>query len=949
MTVTAAPQALLVNPRALAQRLESRLRGRRSGNGTRPAPVLLIHAEPVWPYDPILTVGDTRVRVVPCVSTLAIWDQLAARHELPTVLLTNLPEQELGTGILSRVRERKVIDMKPWNLIKDAFGARQIDPRLEELPWAGRALADATPTDGWPRLTGIVLHRDTALRHLTVERLRLAPLGTAAEDIDPAALLRWSTRPAAPKALDALADAERTGLLAWLTEEFGPTVRVLAALHQVGHLTDALPLGLVCEALWVADDPDSLRAQGRVDQYLGGIHLDSETIESFAAVANQTMTGLLTSEVAHGVLDRAEELLLGFAATGAARHSDLLRSSFDHRLGECAEALANAGAKLQLGVGAKPQVRVGRDNGGADPLAAARRAVAHLAGHKLAAHYPHRVERARMALRLARWLADPVEPPLTVAEGITRQVEQWSWVDLALDHVWTGEDAHSGLAAVYRRLHDQARDRRRELDRAFAAHLASWTRSGGKAGDLLTVETVLPRVVAPVVQEENRPVLVVVVDGMTAAIAADLADQLTRQGWLEYDPLAARPGRKTDARRRGIVAALPTVTAVSRASLLAGALRQGGQSEERGAFERNPLWQGRPAKLFHKGTVSGEAGGVLNDKLIRALSDPRTVVGVVVNTVDDALRSGRESADAGWRIDNLGALRALLDFARYQGRAVILTSDHGHVLDRDSASRPVVEPASARHRTDPAPAAEGEIELAGPRVIADDNRIVALWDPRARYLPRQAGYHGGAALAEVTVPLLALLPLGAAPPPGWRLLGPQQPPWWTAPVEPDGADIRQQADADRPADAERPPPRARGGSKRAASAAPGTTLFELLAEPGPAAAPTPEQPSTVVDALLASEMFEAQHALTPRKVAIGKIRGSLTALVDANGVLPTALVAEHAGEQPGRATGFVTTLQRIFNVDNFPVLSLIDDGRTVRLDLTLLRQQFQLPTPGRRS
>ena len=45
-------------------------------------------------------------------------------------------------------------------------------------------------------------------------------------------------------------------------------------------------------------------------------------------------------------------------------------------------------------------------------------------------------------------------------------------------------------------------------------------------------------------------------------------------------------------------------------------------------------------------------------------------------------------------------------------------------------------------------------------------------------------------------------------------------------------------------------------------------------------------------------------------------------------------------EQPARATGFLTTLQRIFNVDNYPVLSLIDEGRTVRMDMTLLRQQF---------
>jgi len=954
VTVSASTtRALPANPHTLAQRIERRLRRHKVGAGDEL--VLLVNAAPVWPHDPILKINDKlQVRVVPCVSTLAIWEQLAEPHELPTVLLAALPEEELGIGILSRVHDRRVIDMDPWSLIADAFGAQQLDPRLKELPWAGRALHEAAPSTGWPRLPGTVLQRDTALRHLTVQRLHLARLGASAEDIDPTTLLRWSTQPFAPSALDELPEAERDGLLGWLADEFGPTARIIAALHQVGHLTDALPLGLVCETLWAADDRDSLRAQGRVDQYLGGDQIDTDSIISFAAEANRTMRGLLTvgdgigtadhRQLGHAMLDRAEELLIGFAATGAARHSDVLRSGFVHRLDGVAAALRGAVKADSVVPGA---------------LAAASAAVTHLAEHQLAAHYPHRVERAEMALRLASWLTTPVEPPLGVAEAIANQIAQWSWVDLALEHVWIGEDAHAPLARIYRVLHDLAQQRRRDLDQTFAGHLAAWTRSGGKAGDLLTVETVLPRVVAPVVREKehSRPVLVVVVDGMTAAIAADLADQLTRQGWLEYDPLAARPGRKTDPRRRGVVAALPTVTSVSRASLFAGALCQGGQSEERGAFERNPLWQGRPAVLFHKGTVQGEAGEVLNDTLVQALNDPRTVVGVVVNTVDDALRHGRESADAGWRIDNLGALRALLDYARYQGRAVIITSDHGHVLDRDSAVRPVAEPASARHRTDPAPAGDGEIELTGPRVVADDGRIISLWDPHLRYLNRQAGYHGGASLAEVTIPLLALLPLGAAAPPGWRLLGPQQPHWWTTMVEQDddasamvrrtlnsvistGSSLRIDTKRRRNGTSGS---KTAGGRPKASSPATdaGETLFALPTDTDAAA--TEEEPGTLVETLLASEMFAAQQALTPRKLATSKITGALTALVDANGVLPVALVAERAGEQPTRAAGFVTTLQRIFNVDNFPVLSLIDDGRTVRLDLALLREQFQLP------
>lgn len=979
MTLTAPPhRALPVNPHSLAQRLEHQLRKRKP---REPTPVLLVGAAPTWPHDSILAVGDLmRVRVVPCRSVLAIWEQLATVRDLPTVILTDLPEEKLGIGILSRVYRRRVLDMEPWTVIAEAFGAQQLDPRLKELPWAGRALIDATPPGGWPKLTGIVLQRDTALRHLAVERLRLGALGVNAEDLDPAVLLRWSAQPVARQALDALSEVERAGLLAWLADEFGPALRVLAALYTAGHVADALPLGLVCQALWAADDPDSLRAQGRVDQYLGGVHLDSDTIVSYAAAASQTMAGLLAAaagrersaalgaaprpaggdndrhQLGYAVLDRAEELLLGFAATGAARHSDLLRSGFVHRLDEAAAALRHAVA-ASGSRGSGGPVASGGDAGGVPAaLAAAGRAVARLADHQLAAHHPHRVERAEMALRLARWLAEPVEPPLTVADGIARQVAQWAWVDLALGHVWLGEDAHSALAATYRLIHDRVQERRRALDRAFAGHLAAWTAGGGTAGDLLTVETVLRRVVAPVVRDDNRPVLVVVVDGMTADIAADLAEQLARQGWLEYDPLAGRSGHGTHPRRRGVVAALPTVTSVSRVSLLAGELRAGGQSEEQAAFERNPLWRGRPAKLFHKGTIQGEAGEVLSDGLIRALSDPRTVVGVVVNTVDDSLQHGRESADAGWRIEHLGVLRALLDYARYQGRAVILTSDHGHVPERDSLPCPAAEPASARHRSDASPAGEGEVELTGDRVVAEGGRVVALWDPRGRYLPRRAGYHGGASLAEVTVPLLALLPLGAAAPPNWRLLGPQQPGWWSSAIpSPDhgagavGPETQAAAtgaamSASATRTARRSSSRAGNGTRQSPPAGADAALFEWPAEPSPAAAPNPPTgPEHLVEQLLASEMFAAQHALTPRKVPTSKIAGALTALVAANGVLPAPLVAEKAGEQPARAIGFLTTLQRILNVDNFAVLSLIDAGRTARLDVELLRRQFDLP------
>ncbi|MEU4691913.1 BREX-2 system phosphatase PglZ [Actinoplanes sp. NPDC023714] len=908
MTVSdPATPALAVNPAVLAQRITKILQDRPS----TPAPIVLVAAAAHWPYEPVQTTRTgIEFQVIAAESVLAIWEQVVAEHTRPTVILTPVPEETLGIGLLSRVVHRSVFRMEPWAVIAESFGAQRIDPRLTELRWAGPALLDATPARGWPPLAGTVLQRDLALRHLTVERFGLRRLGVEPDDLDDAVLLRWSALNASGPDLDQLADTERLGILAWLGETFGPTGRMLALLARTGHIGDLLPLGLLCAALWAEPGGTDQRAQGRIEQYAGAGHLDPAAMRAYGAAAQDLMSSLVNptdqqpAEITpQRVLERAEDLLTMFSAHTAAEHSSVLPTGFDRALAAVAHTLEQA-----LG-------------GTRAAVPAAESAVRRLAEHLLAGRYRHRLQRAEMAIRLLRWLEIPPRSFTSTGEAIDAHVGEFSWVDTALEHIWIGDDAHPALARAYRALHDRVRERRRTLDSDFATALAHWARHPVGAW---TVDTILGKVVEPLVRDGDRGVLLVVLDGMTVAAANEITEELTGNGWQEYDPAGSRG--VGGARRRGVVSGLPSVTAVSRTSLLTGSLRRGDQDDERAAFEKHPLWQGRKARLFHKNNLYGDAGGVLSTDLVDALGEPDTIVGVVINTIDDALDHGRESADAGWRINQLGVLRTLLDHASYQGLAVILTSDHGHVLERGGQLRAAAAPASARHRLDAAEPADGEVELSGPRVLDGDHRIVALWEENGRYLPRRAGYHGGASLGEVTVPVVALLPLGAPAPPTWRPLGTQQPTWWN-PLKVSAPPVEQPVVA--------APSKARKPSRREADQ--GETLFELSGPP-PASA-TPDLVGTV----LASEMFHAQHALTPRKLPIAKIRGALTALVQANGTLPVVLVAQSAGEAATRAGGFVTTLQRIFNVDNFAVISVIDDGRTARLDLALLRQQFGVP------
>ncbi len=927
MTVSAAPSsALAIRPAALEQQVAQVLQGARDRHGRLPARVLLVRASPAWDGAASFEVGEWTVRVVACVSPLAVLEQVTGHVGTDDgsvlVVLTDRDNSELGNGVLSQVLGQQVLSVEPWSLVLESFGAQRLDPRLVGDGWAAEALVDAMPPSGWPRLPGSVLNRDAALRQLAVRRLGVERLGLAAEDLDARALLRWSVLPGAADALGGLRAEERQGLVGWLIELTGRAATALFALAEAGRGSDALALGLVCGALWApAAHGGTERAQGRVDRYFGEVHLDDDVVRAFADIAEEVVAGLLEESAAsgpgaaeagrlvHAVLDRAEELLAQLGAEDAARHSDMLRSGFEHRVGVVAGALR--------------RWLDGRDRGEANTALAD--AVAALDRHRLAGTHHHRVERAKMAQRLVQWLDVPVEEPSSVGDGIDRQVAEWGWVDRALGHVWIGEDVNAELKAAYRAVYERASERRRRLDAAFATRLGAWTAAGASPGRMLTVESVLPRVVAPLVVAGKRPALLLVLDGMSAAVAVELAEELGQQRWDEYDPLGdSEPERQ--ARRRAVVAALPTVTTVSRMSLFAAELRQGGQDEERTAFEGHRLWRGRNVRLFHGDAVRGPAGEVLADELQQALSDTDTLVAVVLNTIDDALDHGREGLDAGWRVADIGPLRELLDFARYNGRAVIIVSDHGHVLEHGGDLRPAQGILSARHRASDGPARDGEVELAGLRVVAPSGRVVALWDPRLRYAQRRAGYHGGASLAEVTIPLLAFLPLGAAAPRDWRPLADQQPAWWSL--------------ARPPRTEPAPAPPAVPSAKRARKPAPAGQIALDLARPGEPAAP--RGATTLVEALLDSEMFAVQHGLTPRKVPMAKIRAAIAALLDANGVLPVTVLADRAGEQPARAHGFVTTLQRIFNIDNYPVLSVVDDGRTVRLDARLLREQFDL-------
>jgi PglZ domain len=883
--------------------------------------LLLAHgryADPV-PDEFQMAIGDTPtlVRITDQASVLGIveaWQEHQDSHpndDSVLVVTTAVADRELGWDLRGYAVRGATQSVDRVEIVKYRFGASDVDPRIRRDTWLVDGLLAAEPAIGWPR-SGSVLTRDAAVRALLGARLGSPDLVAGA--LDAGALLAWSQTTAGPARFAALDDAERAGLTAWLAEVIGPVAPVVLGLAAAGRAPDALGLGLIAS---VTTQPGGSVESGVAFGSLVGSALPRNgELRAFVEAVEGTIQrwigesesggaqGALARERVLAIVRTADQLAASVDLTDALASNRFLLSSFQRRLHALAGALS-----------AKPDANAVRN---------AERALADLLDHAISRLFPERCGVAGMAVRLLRWLTTPTDAVDSVAAGIRTHAGDWGWVDRALDTLWTGDDVNDPvLTAAYRAIYAAVRLRRDALDEAFATCLVSWTEhaSSQAPGGCLLVEDVLAKIARPLTGQAAP--LILVLDGMSSAVAAQLGERLAGRPWTEAAPAPSRGAAAS---------AIPSITRVSRASLLTGSFVEGGQSVEKDGFAAFWRRHRRAGVLFHKSEIAGQAGQRLAEPLVEALAG-ESVVGVVLNTVDDALEHDREGARTGWTVQDITFLPQLLDAALDYRRPVVLVSDHGHVLERsDSGDGPVAAAGvqSARWRTGTGTAEAGEIVLAGPRV-AYGGRIVAPWREDIRYTPRKAGYHGGASLAEMTVPVLVLLPDPELLPDGWHTLPPESitPEWWspTRRTEPATAVVVPTTE------------RKSARRKPTAEIAGSTPLFSVD-EVG-SAAPVQTLGTRVVD----SEVYTAQRAFVRRSPGKPEVAAVIDALVTAHGRLSLAAFATKAG-RAGRNPDFLaTTLQRLLNVEGYPILSIVDGGSAVRLDVELLKVQFRVAGP----
>ncbi|MGC4896393.1 BREX-2 system phosphatase PglZ [Micromonospora sp. DT31] len=904
-----------VRPAAVRRKVEAWLAERDDTDA------IVLLARPQWTDDPLLTVGGRSVRVVPCPTPLAARAALADRppHE-KLVLLTDLTDHELGDGLLAHVSLQQGRSVDPWDLVSQTFGGRvRPDSTLARTGrWVADALTELAPADGWPPPTGTILTREHALRHLTGTVLGLEPDG-----LDAAGLLHWSTDAPAQMRFGELPAEWVDGLGAFLVEVAGPVAVPVLATVRAGHGVDAIPLGLLAGVLWPrepaqASDVELAVARTRLEPRFTGTRLTETQALAYTEAAEAWIYRALDDEAvrhdAHRLLRRAEDIAGEIGVAGRLAASPLLPAGFTQRM-----RAFGAAVRLALPI-------TGAAVPAGDLIERAQDRLAEVEAHRSADRT--RVETARMAVRLLRWLASPEQaPPATMLDAVHRQVREDGWVDRARLDIFDG-DVDPQVGEAYRALHQAVHARRSRHDREFAELLQDTTGAERDPGALLRVEDVLDRVIQPIL-DHGRRVLLLLLDGMGAAAGIEIAESLGRSGaWTELTPHGGQ--------RTGALAALPTVTAVNRCSLFTGRIKVGDRGDEsKGFTARFP-----GAVLLHKADLRTPAGLAVDREVAASIEDPTVpLVAAVINTIDDAL----DRSDPGtveWSADTVKGLRDLLAVA--QDRIVVLVSDHGHVVDRGSEAVLGKSDASEnRWRPATGEPQDGELRFEGSRVALEGGRVILPWREELRYGPRKAGYHGGASPAEVVIPLLLFASGDDEAVPGWAGAPVASPNWWREPVRQPARDEQVTTPVPRTA-AARP-------TRRPRAAVQDESLFDVPAQaptapipPPPVGPPAPTDPaSALVEALLASPVY-ADRRGSRAPIPDERVAAMVTALLAGKGRATLETLATRAGVPVHRMSATFTALRRLLQVEGYPVLSLDPDGRTAKLDIPLMIEQFML-------
>ncbi len=842
--------------------------------------------------------GADQIAVYQCDSPLQMRLALQGAPEAAsaTVLITPLDQGKVSDDILVRLALRELRPINNWEIVRSLFKARTLDPRITRHAFLAEMLLEHTGTREFQPVAGGLVDAETVWGILLSERMGLS--GAQPDLIE---LLRGTAESGLAARWKACTPEFRDAARAWIAGTAGEAAGTVLACMEGEHGAKALAIGLVMGVVYhdtVRHELD--KAAGRLESYVGTTHLPAEIArrwrDTAAAAAAQ-----LPKPARRRCLDEAEAILANIGASSHAWRSTDLESGFEQRLSRFAKALAaHVDARATAISEELHSVHAG------------------LQQHRLGQQGGRRMERAAMAIRLARWLAGR-NTGIHPATGSLAALAQRYSVDGAMvdwaRRVLRGGEPNKELAAALVRLVDRVTELREDENLRFGQALAAEHAAGDAAVGVVPVEQLLERIVAPAAR--IGPVLLLVVDGMSWAVFRELVSDIQSHDWIEL-------GFAPSPRRLIGLAALPSVTEVCRTSLFCGTLRRGQASDEVKGFAAHPALgavstAGLAPKLFHKAALEGDDDSSLAADVRRALGDRKQrAVGIVVNAVDDYLDKG-DQIDAIWTTQHIRVLEPILAEARAAGRLVVLVSDHGHVLDRQTECLEATD--GLRWRRPGRDLTKDELEVLSPRVvIPDGGRVVVPWSERVRYGSKKNGYHGGGTPQEMLIPVSILWP-ELDPPDGLGELPGELPSWWTEPTAAEPAAV-----------AVEPPPARK--KKR-----PPATLFDMTETP----VATPDTAAPWIEGVLRSEVFAAQKGLAGRvRIDDTLLQRLLAALAARGGSMTTPALAGALDLPEHRLPGLLAVVRRLLNVEGYAILDHQDAANTVVLNIPLLKKQFEL-------
>ena len=882
--------------------------------------------------------------VVPTECEMELRARMPEQGSLPAgegrVFLLDWTERPLPLDLAARLAGGRVFRISRGTRLAVLLGARQTETGLMETGLAAVLLSGEVSR--LKKVSSPVLTRAEAYRRFLEAWLGLP----TSDELSAARVLSWCMGSSAgPALVQKTTNSEpwsrlRDELRTFIREQAGEIAELVWIAWEQGQAERFVQVAVLVDAHRRCGDPV---AEGILQGQLGqlgpgfGMQLMQLAEPMHRSGLLDAVMGAMAPDPRRALLDGTEALidLEGFA--GTRRASPWLRAGHEAREAELAATMH--------ALATTPSIESHRAM-----MAAAVRVEEHEQDDLLRSELQR--ESRRMALRLASYLVHRTTRPEQAASGAAYQQATQLARDYAAEGGFVdwcrqrlrgplamGEPLDGAIHAILK----AADTRRTEDNRAFAQGLVHWHHATRPPNQVLSIETVMDRLVEPLLAgHHDRRILVVVMDGMSWASAVQLLGRLEQESWA---PIVWRPkGHEAQLHGPPVLADLPTRTEVSRASLFAG--KRDKRSAERGAGDDGKRWAANPAALrivdgevlqplvMRANLMSGEG---LNAQVRQALDSEARVLAVIVNAIDENLK-GSDQTVIDYSQTTIKPLTGLLTQAAGKERIVLLVGDHGHVLGAGMSTHGVPDPAHAsrprgrRWRALDKDEQPRDFEIRLPTSCwcpRGWDSVATIWDEHVCNSHPRFGEHGGVSLPEVVTPALLVAP-------DWlsQALGDDTteletrpfptPDWWHLEVTPQAQHAKRAIDP--------PPPESRQMS------IPGCPTEEPPAPPAPAS-PVPD----LVQALRASKVFR-NHAKDRRDAEVEQVLGWLAVLVQAGDTAPAADFARKCQERPHRVSGLVARMGLILNIDGYDVVKHDVAAKQVVLNRSRLEQQYGLST-----